>query len=712
MTFLTPLLTAGAALIAIPIVLHLVMRRKPQQLMFPALRFVMKRRSVNQTKLKLRHLILLLLRCAGIALLAFALARPVLQGSGLEGSGGSSAAALVIDNSPRMAYRSENQTRLAAAKNLADWLLGRLPADGQVVVADTGSTSPGRLLDREGARLRANRVRAASRDRGLAATTRSALAALAQAGAQRQEVFLFTDRSRGALDSAALESLAQSLEEHPKATLYIADVGVDNPVNVGIPRLELSASTLAVGQTLGLEATLASVGKQPDKPVTVELWIDGQSDSQSRPEKRGEQLVTIDSPQQQVEFSVASLTEGVHQGYVRVVGGDPLPADDTQYFTVSVEPPRRVLLLAAPPADPVFVREALTAAGPAQAYEVDVDAFSGKWPSKLQDYRAALLLDPPPLTSGSWRTLANYVSRGGSLAIALGRNSELARLNSADAQQLLPGEFRWKSRDETYLRPRSYSHPAIAPLADFAESIPWPQFPVFEYWSLGELSPEAVVVAGYANGEPAIVERRLDRGVALTVTTPLSDPSSGPSNGQPWNLLPTGVDPWPFLALVDSMGSYLCGAADTRRVYRPGETAIVPLGDAAGATSYVLRLPGGDSIRQTLPAAQSEAAIGMTEDPGNYRLQAGGGDERLDAGFSVSAPAEVGQLQRVTDEQIAAALPEGRYRLAAGEADLAEQVDIGRVGRELYPWLIMLAVIALAAEHFVANRFYDDPVDQ
>lgn len=702
MTFLTPLLTAGAALIAIPIVLHLVMRRKPQQLQFPALRFVMKRRSVNQTKLKLRHLILLLLRCAAIALLALALARPVLQGSGLRGgAGGSAGVAIVIDNSARMGYRSENQTRLAAAKQIADWLLGRLPADSQVVVADTGSSSPGRILDRDAARLRAGRVRPASRDVGLDASVRSALAALQQAGAERQEVFLFTDRTAGALDTGTLEGIARTLEEHPEATLYLADVGVEDPVDLGIRSLELSGSTLAVGQSLGLGATLASVGKRPDKPVTVELWIDGRNG----PEKRGEQLVTVEAPLQRVEFSIAALPEGVHQGYVRVVGSDPLPADDAQYFTVSVEAPRRVLLLAEDDADAVFVRQALTAAGPAQAYEVDVEPFTAKWQPRLHDYRAAFLLDPPSIGSTGWRTLGNYVSGGGSVAFCLGRNSQLPRLNSADAQQLLPGEFRWISRDETYLRPRSYSHPAIAPLADFAESIPWPQFPVFEYWSMGELDASAVVVAPYANGDPAIVERRVDRGVAITVTTPFSDPASG----EPWNLLPTGVDPWPFLALTDSLTAYLCGAADTRRVYRPGETAIVPLGEAAGATGYVLRLPSGDAIRQTLPAGQREAAIGMTEEPGNYRLQAGGAADGIDAGFSVSAPPELGLLERVTDAQLSAALPAGRFHLATGEADLAEQVDVGRVGRELYPWLITVVALALAAEQWFANRFYEEP---
>ena len=48
MGFLTPALLAGAALIAVPVILHLVMRRQPRQLEFPALQFVRQRVTVDK----------------------------------------------------------------------------------------------------------------------------------------------------------------------------------------------------------------------------------------------------------------------------------------------------------------------------------------------------------------------------------------------------------------------------------------------------------------------------------------------------------------------------------------------------------------------------------------------------------------------------------------------------------------------------------------
>src|SRR4029077_12196074 len=76
MTFLYPLMLGGLVAVGLPILLHLLMRQKPKHVMFPAFRFLQKRAKTNQRKIRLRHLILLLLRMLLIALIVLALARP------------------------------------------------------------------------------------------------------------------------------------------------------------------------------------------------------------------------------------------------------------------------------------------------------------------------------------------------------------------------------------------------------------------------------------------------------------------------------------------------------------------------------------------------------------------------------------------------------------------------------------------------------------
>jgi hypothetical protein len=138
LSFLSPLLLGGAALVAAPIILHMVMRRTPVPHAFPALRFLKERAIANRRRLQLSHLLLLLVRIAALLLLTLALARPVLRGAGwLPNAEGPVAAALVFDTAPRMTLREGNKTRLQQAAELARVLLGKLPAGSEVAVFDT-----------------------------------------------------------------------------------------------------------------------------------------------------------------------------------------------------------------------------------------------------------------------------------------------------------------------------------------------------------------------------------------------------------------------------------------------------------------------------------------------------------------------------------------------------------------------------------------------
>jgi hypothetical protein len=169
MTFLNVSLLAGTAMVALPIILHLVMRRKPVLIEFPALRFIQKRLDTNKRRLQLRHLILLMLRAGAIAFLAFALARPSMKFGGAIGNREAPvAAALVFDAAPRMEYRHDNKTRLEECRELGLWLLSQLPEESEIGVLDTriGST-PAFQADRGAARERIARLETVANSQSL-----------------------------------------------------------------------------------------------------------------------------------------------------------------------------------------------------------------------------------------------------------------------------------------------------------------------------------------------------------------------------------------------------------------------------------------------------------------------------------------------------------------------------------------------------------------
>ena len=68
MTFLTPLFLIGLAGLAVPVLLHLIQRERKQVVQFPSLMFLHKIPYKSVRRQKIRHLLLLILRCLALAL--------------------------------------------------------------------------------------------------------------------------------------------------------------------------------------------------------------------------------------------------------------------------------------------------------------------------------------------------------------------------------------------------------------------------------------------------------------------------------------------------------------------------------------------------------------------------------------------------------------------------------------------------------------------
>src|ERR1700741_2772390 len=116
MGFLAPYMLWGAAAAAIPIALHFFFRSRYRTVPWAAMKFLLT--SIEQTsrRLKFQELLLLLVRCAVLALFAVALARP--QVSGVAASGKEAVdAVFLFDTSFSMGARQGQQTRLDLAKS-------------------------------------------------------------------------------------------------------------------------------------------------------------------------------------------------------------------------------------------------------------------------------------------------------------------------------------------------------------------------------------------------------------------------------------------------------------------------------------------------------------------------------------------------------------------------------------------------------------------
>jgi hypothetical protein len=221
--FLHPWILAGLVAAAIPILLHLLARREPPTVVFPAVRYLVTTTREHQRRLKLQNWLLLLLRTLLIATLVLAAAGPTVPLSGVPGHA-PSALVLIVDNSPSSGAMAGGSPQLAQLLAAARQVIGRATPEDAVW-----------LITADGIPRRGNQATLGELLDGLTVSPRrmDLGASIALAGEVLEteprpgEVVLLTDLQASALSPAA-----------PAVPLLVGRPGTPPPANTGIGQIE------------------------------------------------------------------------------------------------------------------------------------------------------------------------------------------------------------------------------------------------------------------------------------------------------------------------------------------------------------------------------------------------------------------------------------------------------------------------------------------
>ena len=333
MNFLHLSLMAGLAAMAIPVALHLLSRRQPKLVSFPALRFVKQTVSQQRGSWQLRHFLLLCLRVGMFGAMAMALARPrvhsamittalglgllvaaavfttlvalvaavakrgksvwmsaaalagimwitagvwgvlsVTRGPVVPSSDQTApvAAAVIIDTGPTLDYRSENEKRFVVAKKLATWILGKLPLDSRVGIL-TGAPIGALSLDPSTAKGQVDILQPQALHVDLAARLRTAIDLVLASDLERKEIYVVTDMTKPAWATADA-GLAELIKQHSKEILIqIIDVGAEKTINWRLGDAQLESQSISTGSIATWRVNVARTQATPGEQVTVKL---------------------------------------------------------------------------------------------------------------------------------------------------------------------------------------------------------------------------------------------------------------------------------------------------------------------------------------------------------------------------------------------------------------------------------------------------------
>ena len=594
----------GLFALAIPVLLHLLQRRRYDILDWAAMQFLPDSIS-TQRRRWLDELLLLLMRMGIIALLVLALATPFSTSAWLAplGDHATRDVVLVLDGSYSMDLRLPDQPTPWA--DALRWVRAHLDqayrGDRFALLVAQQTPTPGPTdfcADHDEVRAKLVALPTPRGNPDMPRALADAWKLLQTRGkASVKEIIVLTDQQQfGWADLATLASLDNlgnpwraDMEQAKNAgaaipSLRIVKLGAPLPAslpNYALAPLTASRGVAKVGQKITFQSALHLDGfDRYVPPRQMKVMIDGQTVQKvPLPEK-----TELKQGQIPLSFQHRFDKEGTHTVALVVEAEDSLPGDNEQQTAIEIVKELPIVLVdgakqLSPASSSFFLQRAL---GTKEAVPYAAFTLPSPQPAVL------VLADVPRLDSVQIDAVDGFLAEGGGLLIAVGPRvvQEKAFYNEQlyrNGQGWLPTKLLdvGVARESRQLEPRTFQHPALelfrtAPDGSMSQAR-------FTHWWKTKVNSKnhATAVAMLTNGDPLFIEKAYKQGRVILCTVPLD---------RGWDS--TLPNTWEYPILMNELAFYLAGS---RRV------ANAPPADLR--ESNLARCTDGDwrKVRESLP---------------------------------------------------------------------------------------------------------------
>lgn len=703
-SFLNPSFLWALPAIAIPVLIHLLSRRRLPEVGFPTTQFLRQLEPREIRRLRLREILLLILRTLAILLLVLAFARPTLTPRHAV-THAAAAVEILIDDSESMAALDEQaRPRIDAAKERAKAILDAARAGDEIAIATT--TQP----DASGARHTADRVRLSRTLERIAATSLPARISATMATVTRslersrltsREIYLITDTQRTNFDRDARAAIAAASAAGIR--VYIVPVVQSRVPNHAIQDVDPELRPGPEGRGLELRARFANHADAPSDRVAVRVRrgdaLIGGGDVTLRADENRWLSMPLDWRGQPDSVSAT-------RPVIVEADQDALPTDDRWYAALGA--PRRLRVLR--------IAEARDGASPPKFSALALDpsgdgtggfAVEQGTPASLLSLSASradvvLLEDVASLSVDAEARLRSFLREGGGLVVALGPHSDPdyygAHLFPGLIDLALDGVERASAGASFELRARLPAHEVLEGLSVGIGS-PLTQSRLTGLVRAHPTSARTEIVVQTSGGLPLVA-------AAPAVGVFLS------SFSDDWGDLPySGA----FVPLVRGL------VAHAARASRLGAAAPLHVGErpiarlsAVPSAAVLVRGPEGYAS-QAAVESEGTSYRGVADTPalrpGFYTFEAGG---RTLATIAVNVDPVESDLAPIEADSLRAGNSRATGRAGPGVADsresgpavsflksqnaLSTHLTETRRGRELWMSFLLAAAVALAGE--------------
>jgi hypothetical protein len=706
LSFLNPFYLLGLALTAVPILIHLIHRRKARSMRFPAVEFVLLSNREVARRLKLREILLLILRILMVALLVLAFSRPLLNASIGKDIQRPSSQVILLDNSYSMQYQEPESTRFEQAKEIARQLVKRSRGQDSIglVFSDNEkvTVSTPLIFDREKLLSEIDKATPSYLAADFQGSLDRVYTLLKESDFLDKSVYIITDLARNGWSSI---SAANIKFFNPQAKVYLINLAENEERdNLVVTEVRLTQSFVGVDLPVSIKIKVKNWTSDPVKNWTARLYIDGKKVAQKFMNIKAKEEVEGD-------FRYQFSKPGWHKGFAEI-SQDNLPVDDKFYFSIKIREKIRVLVVNGDPNSVFYKDETFYlryALNPKVAFEqfiispviVTTTEFESQ---ELKDIDALIFSNVRSLSEKKLQETLNYIRQGGHLIIFSGEkvNPDVYNQLFLLKYNLLPYKLRGiidAGQTPVKINTSTLHHSIFGIFGDEKRgSLESAEFRKYLKGDLETLQPRSQVIASFNSGDPFLAERKLEKGSVLFFSSTVD---------RDWNNLPSKPV---FLPLLHQVIYYLSTGLDEIKQEEPlrtGQIKEVKLDLVNPPSQIMVEDPEGKSQTVDLQVDENQPLLvyKSTYTPGTYQVSFPGQTNKKDAFlFSVNLDPMESDLSAISGEEISKRLNATRIEVVPKSNFLKGENFLEASRNQVWPFLLAGLLGLMILETFLAHK--------
>lgn len=546
--FLSPLLIWGTLLGLIPLIIHLLNRRRFRRVEWAPMHHLKLTIRRNRRRIQLEQLLLLLVRIALPVLLFLFLARPVLNPTGLEKwliGGGRSSQIVLVDDSLSMGYASGGPPAFHRAREVAGAILAAANPQDRCTLLSTSAPRTPIFHEVEGTR----REELSSDALALPLSDTHAAWPTVLAGVDEvlqsctyptRSLTIVTDLRKAGWD-AGVSALTRRWHEQG-LRVRVVDVGSDEVANVALESLVPLDRTILAGAETHWEATVRNDSARVLSGGKAILRVDDRPNEVLLPEIPPHESM-------RVPLTVRFSAQGMHDVSLQLPE-DELAGDNQLWAAVPVKDSLLIRLVDGEPSSEPFGSEVDYLAAPlsigvgdAEAWRIEVVQEEDFLNPRLEPADVLVLANVTAPSLQQARRLAQLVREGTGLLIFTGGRLDTGLYNEylyRLGEPLLPVQL--KAQVDETIQGLVVEPVRPSPIEKLLELKPsaLERVPVRQFMSVDEPAGDSDTVRVLARWNdparsPAVIERIVGEGRVLLWTT------TADRDGNDWPIEPSFV---------------------------------------------------------------------------------------------------------------------------------------------------------------------------